>query len=62
MFPEKEGQTGKLAFVTVAHRIRQDGEVCIEEEQDIVYREPRGLSAPPSPANTRRPRQVRGRG
>jgi 3-methylfumaryl-CoA hydratase len=35
----KEGRTGKLAFVTVAHSIRQGGAVCIEEEQDIVYRE-----------------------
>ena len=59
---EKEGRAGKLAFVTVAHRIRQDGEVCIEEEQDIVYREPGRLSAPPSPASSRRPRPVRGRG
>jgi 3-methylfumaryl-CoA hydratase len=27
-------------FVTVAHNISQDGELCLEEEQDIVYREP----------------------
>ncbi|MEO1203793.1 MAG: acyl-CoA dehydrogenase, partial [Pseudomonadota bacterium] len=27
-------------FVTVAYEFRQDGELCIEEEQDIVYREP----------------------
>ena len=37
---EKDGRSGKLAFVTVGHTIRQDGEVCIEEKQDIVYREP----------------------
>jgi 3-methylfumaryl-CoA hydratase len=36
----KEGRTGRLVFVTVAHAIRQDGATCIEEEQDIVYREP----------------------
>ncbi len=35
----KEGRSGRLAFVTVAHTLRQDGEVCIEEQQDIVYRE-----------------------
>jgi len=35
----KEGRTGRLAFVTVSHTIRQDDEACIEEEQDIVYRE-----------------------
>src|SRR6516164_5810974 len=36
---EKEGRTGGLVFVTVAHAIDQDGATCIEEEQDIVYRE-----------------------
>jgi len=37
---EKEGSTGKLLFVTVTHEYTQDGELCIYEEQDIVYREP----------------------
>lgn len=37
---EKEGRTGKLLFVTLEHRYEQNGEVCITEEQDIVYREP----------------------
>jgi 3-methylfumaryl-CoA hydratase len=37
---EKVGRTGRLAFVTVAQSIRQDGELCVEEEQDIVFREP----------------------
>jgi 3-methylfumaryl-CoA hydratase len=46
---EKQGQTGKLAFVTVAHRLEQDGEVCIEEEQDIVYREPGAAVVAPEP-------------
>ncbi len=46
---EKEGRTGKLAFVTVAHQIHQDGEVCIEEEQDIVYREPAAPVGAPEP-------------
>ena len=36
----KSGRSGRLAFVTVGHSIRQDGELCVEEEQDIVYREP----------------------
>jgi 3-methylfumaryl-CoA hydratase len=36
---QKHGTTGHLVFVTVSYRILQDGEVCIEEEQDIVYRE-----------------------
>jgi 3-methylfumaryl-CoA hydratase len=43
----KEGRSGRLAFVTVGHTIRQDGEVCIEEEQDIVYREPGAPVAAP---------------
>lgn len=37
---EKPGRTGTLAFVTVRYVISQDGRACIEEEQDIVYREP----------------------
>ncbi len=40
---EKAGRTGKLAFVTVWHQIRQACGVCVEEEQDIVYR---GAGAP----------------
>ncbi len=37
---EKEGRTGSLLFVTVAHEISQDGQRVIHEEQDIVYRAP----------------------
>ena len=37
---EKEGRSGKLLFVTVRHEYTQRGELCIREEQDIVYREP----------------------
>lgn len=37
---EKEGSTGKLLFVTVLHEYFQEGKLCIQEEQDIVYREP----------------------
>jgi len=36
----KTGRSGHLAFVTVAYRYEQEGQLCIEEEQDIVYREP----------------------
>src|SRR6516164_1104104 len=46
---EKAGRTGKLAFVTVGHQIEQDGAVCIEEEQDIVYREAGARVAAPEP-------------
>jgi 3-methylfumaryl-CoA hydratase len=37
---EKAGRTGRLVFVTVAHRVAQAGRVAIEEEHDIVYRDP----------------------
>ena len=36
---EKTGSSGKLVFVTVSYRISQNQRLCIEEEQDIVYRE-----------------------
>ncbi len=36
----KSGKSGALAFVTVGYRFVQRGVTCIEEEQDIVYREP----------------------
>ncbi len=43
----KSGKSGSLAFVTVAIRFLQDGQLCIEEEQDIVYRDPGArVSAP----------------
>lgn len=45
---EKAGRTGALLFVTVRHEYRQDGEVAILEEQDIVYRQP----TPPKLAST----------
>ena len=57
---QKSGRTGALAFVTVGYRIyqevagsvgaptelRAEHDLCIEEEQDIVYREP-GPPLPP---------------
>lgn len=42
----KQGSTGTLVFVNVLHTIEQAGEPCIEEEQNIVYRE---MPAGPSP-------------
>ncbi len=46
---EKRGGTGTLVFVTVRYRILQNGRLCVEEEQDIVYREPGGPVAAPTP-------------
>lgn len=37
---EKSGKAGQLVFVTVRYRHIQGGEARIEEEQDIVYKEP----------------------
>lgn len=37
---EKHGRSGSLLFVTVRHDYSQHGELCVREEQDIVYREP----------------------
>ena len=42
---EKSGKTGRLVFVTVRYRIQQGGRLRVEEEQDIVYKEP-GPSIP----------------
>jgi 3-methylfumaryl-CoA hydratase len=43
----KAGHSGPLAFVTVGQRIVQRGELCVEEEQDIVYRASGGPVAAP---------------
>ncbi len=45
----KSGRSGALAFVTVGYRFMQDGVLCIEEEQDIVYREPGDAVPAPTP-------------
>ncbi|MEM6605651.1 MAG: MaoC family dehydratase N-terminal domain-containing protein [Pseudomonadota bacterium] len=37
---QKSGRSGELVFVTVDYQYTQGGELCIEEQQDIVYREP----------------------
>lgn len=46
----KEGRAGKLVFVTVRHRISAEETLCIEEEQDIVYREADTGQGPKPPA------------
>ncbi len=43
---EKDGRTGKLCFVTVEHKIFQNGQTAITEEHDIVYREDPKLDGP----------------
>ncbi|MFC2966969.1 FAS1-like dehydratase domain-containing protein [Acidimangrovimonas pyrenivorans] len=43
---EKSGRTGPLAFVTLRHEISQDGQTCLTEWQDLVYREDPAPGAP----------------
>ncbi len=50
----KEGRSGPLAFITLRHEIRQDGQLCIADRQDILYREDPDPAAPrPSPPMAR---------
>ena len=53
----KIGRSGPLVFVTVGHDIRQDGHLCVRDEQDIVYREavPTGQGKAPPQADETRP-------
>jgi 3-methylfumaryl-CoA hydratase len=41
----KSGRSGALTFVTVVHRVEGPEGLAIEEEQDLVYREPDGAPA-----------------
>jgi 3-methylfumaryl-CoA hydratase len=41
----KSGRSGSLAFVRVGYRYEQGDTLCLEEEQDIVYRETTGHGA-----------------
>lgn len=43
----KDGRSGRLAFVTVQHRISDGEGLCVEEDQDLVFREPQEPGAPP---------------
>lgn len=36
---EKHGRSGRLTFVSVRHQITQDGTLCVDERQDVVYRD-----------------------
>lgn len=43
---EKEGRSGRLAFVTIRHDVSQGGVAKLTEWQEIVYLEDRGKDAP----------------
>lgn len=42
---DKQGRSGRLTFVTVAHEISQNGQIVVGEEQDILYRD--AATSPP---------------
>lgn len=48
----KSGKSGTLVFVTVRHRIMDGSLICVEERQDIVFRE---APAPDAPAPEPKP-------
>ncbi|MCF3932419.1 MaoC family dehydratase N-terminal domain-containing protein [Acuticoccus sp. M5D2P5] len=48
----KSGRSGRLAFVTLAHRYEAGGALVLTERQDIVYRDDPDPSAPPPRAPT----------
>jgi 3-methylfumaryl-CoA hydratase len=51
---DKTGRSGRLVFVTVQHTIEAGGELKIEEEHDIVYRDaPQPGAAEPKPTSAR---------
>jgi len=46
----KSGRSGKLCFVTVRHEYSIEGNICLSEEHDIVYRDkPNPLAPAPTP-------------
>lgn len=47
---EKSGRSGTLMFVTVGHQLFMGDRLAIEEEQDLVYREPAAVDASNPPA------------
>ncbi|MEM7702612.1 MAG: MaoC family dehydratase N-terminal domain-containing protein [Pseudomonadota bacterium] len=49
---EKEGGSGKLAFINVEHDTRSNGTQSIRETQTLVYREAAAPDAPLSPPET----------
>jgi 3-methylfumaryl-CoA hydratase len=45
---DKLGRSGPLTFVVVEHRIEQGGRIVVDEQQDIVYRDPSGSVGAPA--------------
>lgn len=56
----KSGRSGSLGFVTLRHEIRQGGDLCVTEWQDLVYRnDPDPLAPVPKPPLARRDEDTR---
>jgi 3-methylfumaryl-CoA hydratase len=51
----KRGGSGLMVFVTVAQTYSADGTACVEEEQDIIYREAAAPGAPTPPPPPEKP-------
>lgn len=49
---EKTGSQGKLVFLTLKHSLSNDAGLALEEEQDIVYRQPSTTALPPPATET----------
>jgi 3-methylfumaryl-CoA hydratase len=47
----KSGRSGTLVFVTLDHELSQEGRICIQEEQNLVYREMPVAPAPAPPGD-----------
>lgn len=52
---EKTGRSGPLVFVRIRHSIRGPGGVAVEEEQDLVFRDPPAPGAAVQAASTDAP-------
>ena len=53
----KQGSTGDLLVVSLAHTVEQNGQTTIVERQDVIYRQAGGVTPPPGPAVTLPPAQ-----
>jgi 3-methylfumaryl-CoA hydratase len=49
---EKQGRSGALTFVVVGHQIVQGDRIVVDEQQDIVYRQPTSPQNQPLPQPT----------
>lgn len=51
----KNGNSGRLAIVTVRYEVGTENTLCILDEQDIIYREPSPIRVDAKPATGERP-------